>query len=72
MREPHRDQAVAEYQAALTVRDAKPDTRLAAEKGIKAPFAIPRRAGAPAPAKDDELDPTGKAEKDAYRPSAPK
>ena len=72
MRESHRDQAVAEYKAALTVRDAKPDTRIAAEKGIKAPFAFPQRAGAPKPVKDDDLDPTGKAEKEAYRPAPPK
>lgn len=70
MHEPQRDKAVAEYKAALTVRDANPDTRLAAEKGIKTPFALPRRAQQPEPEK--ELDPTGKAEKDAYRPDPPR
>lgn len=70
MREPNRDKAIAEYKAALTVRDAKPDTRLAAEKGIKTPFALPQRAQ-PAP-NDKDLDPTGKAQKDAYRPDPPK
>jgi tetratricopeptide (TPR) repeat protein len=71
MREPERDKAVAEYKAALSVRDARPDTRIAAEKGIKAPYVLPQRAQAP---KDDDkaLDPTGKAEKDAYRPAPPK
>ena len=73
MRGAHREQAVAEYQAALTVRDAKADTRIAAEKGIKAPFAFPQRPGAPkAAAKEEDFDPTGKAEKEAYKPSAPR
>jgi tetratricopeptide (TPR) repeat protein len=35
-----RDQAVSEYQLALTVRDGQQDTRLAAERGVKAPFAV--------------------------------
>jgi tetratricopeptide (TPR) repeat protein len=37
-----RDQAVSEYRAALTVRDGQPDTRLAAEKGLKQPYAVPK------------------------------
>ncbi len=70
MQQPDRDKAVAEYKLALTVRDSKPDTRLAAEKGIKAPFALPQRAK---PTEDDDknLDPTGKAQKEAYKPSTP-
>jgi tetratricopeptide (TPR) repeat protein len=32
---PERPKAIAEYKAALTVRDAQPDTKAAAEKGIK-------------------------------------
>jgi tetratricopeptide (TPR) repeat protein len=68
-----RRKAVAEYQAALTVRDAQPDTKAAAEKGIKEPFVAPKAAH---PAKDEDdddapLDPSGKAEKDAYRPPPP-
>ncbi|HTV16204.1 MAG TPA: hypothetical protein VME68_15895 [Acidobacteriaceae bacterium] len=39
-----RDQAVTEYKAALTVRDGQPDTKSAAENGIRQPFALPRRA----------------------------
>ena len=35
-----RDQAIAEYTAALTVRDGQQDTRLAAERGIKAAYAV--------------------------------
>ena len=38
-----RDHAVAEYRAALTVRDGQPDTKQAAEKGIKQPFELPHR-----------------------------
>lgn len=70
MQQPNREKAIAEYKLALTVRDARPDTRLAAEKGIKAPFALPQRAK---PAQDDDknLDPTGKAQKEAYKPGPP-
>jgi hypothetical protein len=35
-----RDEAVSEYQLALTVRDGQQDTRLAAERGVKAAFAV--------------------------------
>jgi len=35
-----RDQALAEYQEALKVRDGQQDTRLAAERGAKAAYAI--------------------------------
>jgi len=41
-----REEAVAEYKAALTVRDGQADTKQAAEKGLKQPFALPRQAGA--------------------------
>ena len=67
---PDRSHAVAEYEAALAARDERPDTRLAAESGIKQPFALPRRQQA-APQADAEFDPTGKAQKDAYKPSKP-
>ena len=63
---PERPKAIAEYKAALAVRDAQPDTKTAAEKGLKEPFALPKRAQQP---EDNEpLDPSGKAEKEAYRP----
>lgn len=65
---PERTKAIAEYKAALAVRDSQPDTKAAAEKGLKEPFLLPRRS------EDDNnepLDPSGKAEKDAYRPPAP-
>ena len=38
-----REEAVAEYKAALTVRDGQADTKQAAEKGLKQPFALARK-----------------------------
>ncbi len=70
MNPPDRPHAVAEYQAALAARDARPDTRTAAESGIKQPFALPRRAQAPKD-EDADFDPTGKAQKEAYKPAKP-
>ena len=62
---PERTKAIAEYKAALGVRDSQPDTKAAAEKGLKEPFLLPKRQ-----VEDKEpLDPSGKAEKEAYRPS---
>jgi len=64
--EPDRKKDVSEYRDALELRDDRPDTRAAAESGIKAPFALPKRT-----TDDDDntpLDPTGKAEKQAYKP----
>jgi tetratricopeptide (TPR) repeat protein len=42
--EDDRDGAIAEYKAALTVRDGQPDTKEAAEAGLKKPFALPHQA----------------------------
>ena len=42
--EDKRDDAVTEYNAALAVRDGQPDTRAAADAGLKKPFALPHRA----------------------------
>ncbi|MGA8161388.1 MAG: tetratricopeptide repeat protein [Acidobacteriaceae bacterium] len=39
-----RDGAIAEYKAALTVRDGQPDTKEAAESGLKKPFTLPHQA----------------------------
>lgn len=70
--EPDRKRAVAEYRLALNLRDERPDTKAAAEAGLRQPFAPPKREAAPDPndSPDDNtpLDPTGKAEKDAYKP----
>ena len=63
---PDRQKALAEYQAALTVRDSRPDTKAAAEKGLKQPFTNPN--GPAAKPQEEPLDPSGKAEKQAYRP----
>ena len=69
---PDREKAVAEYQAALVVRDAQPDTKAAAEQGIKQPFVAPKvERQTPDESDDAPLDPSGKAEKDAYRPPPP-
>ncbi len=51
-----RDQAVSEYRAALTVRDGQADTRLAAEKGLKQPYAVPQQVHTE-PARDDDSAP---------------
>jgi len=68
-----RDKAIAEYKAALANRDSRPDTKAAAEQGLKQPFALPKRTAASSDEQDDApLDPTGKAEKQAYRPDAQK
>jgi tetratricopeptide (TPR) repeat protein len=67
---PDRTKAIAEYKAALAVRDSQPDTKAAAEKGLKEPFLLPRRADSNDEDKEP-LDPSGKAEKDAYRPPSP-
>lgn len=66
---PDREKAIAEYQAALTMRDSQPDTKAAAEQGLKQPFSAPGMKQNTQPDDDDApLDPSGKAEKDAYRP----
>jgi len=49
----------------LNSRDGRPDTKAAAQGGIDKPFTVPKRT------EDDDnapLDPTGKAEKDSYKP----
>jgi tetratricopeptide (TPR) repeat protein len=66
---PDRGKAVAEYKAAMVTRDSMPDTKQAAESGIARPFMLPQRAK---PADDDQpFDPTGKAQKEAYKPTTP-
>jgi tetratricopeptide (TPR) repeat protein len=57
--EEKRDDAVAEYKSALTIRDSQPDTRSAAEKGVKQPFALPRHE---APDDNDDGDPPSKTQ----------
>ena len=68
---PDRQKALAEYRAALTVRDSQPDTKAAADSGLKQPFTLPKREQSTQPDDDAPIDPSGKTEKDAYRPPAP-
>jgi tetratricopeptide (TPR) repeat protein len=63
--EEQRDDALTEYKAALTVRDGQPDTKEAAETGIKTPFTLPQRAH-PADGSDPEA-----AVPDGTPPAAP-
>lgn len=66
---PDREKALAEYKAALTARDGRPDTKIAAEKGLKEPFVQPNAPKRTEPEEDNTpLDPSGKAEKEAYKP----
>lgn len=65
---PERMQAIAEYKAALAVEGARPDVKTAAERGLKTPFLVPVVEHKQA---EEELDPTGKAQKEAYRPEPP-
>ncbi len=60
-----REKALTEYRTALSSRDGRPDTKAAAEKGLQQPFAVPKREQQN---DDAPLDPTGKAQKDAYKP----
>ena len=64
---PERDEALTEYKAALAVPAVPADALAAAQKGLKTPFEVPKVVH-----RDDEpLDPTGKAEKEAYKPGPP-
>jgi tetratricopeptide (TPR) repeat protein len=75
MMPPDRNRAIAEYKTALQVRDSLPDTKIAAEAGVARPFVPPTKPGqgsqvAPKAAEDDDkgFDPTGKKEKEQYKP----
>ena len=73
--QPDRKKAVAEYQAALAAHDPQPETRAAADSGLRAPFALPKREAVTptqTDADDAPIDPTGKAEKESYKPPPPK
>ncbi len=65
METPERQKAIEEYKAALTVRDSQPDTKAAAEAGIKAPFALPKREHPASAEPDDDapLDPAARLRK---------
>jgi hypothetical protein len=59
-----RSKAVVEYKSALAIAGIPPGAQQAAQAGLKAPFAIPRVKHE----NQEPLDPTGKAEKDSYKP----
>ncbi|HEV2275552.1 MAG TPA: hypothetical protein VGR96_15380 [Acidobacteriaceae bacterium] len=57
-----RDQAVTEYQAALTLRDGQQDTKLAAEKGLKQAYAVPQQTHTEPADDDSSSDSSGKSD----------
>jgi tetratricopeptide (TPR) repeat protein len=59
-----RTAAVTEYKAALTVPGVPPDAQAAAHKGIATPFTVPKVTHE----QEEPLDPSGKAEKQNYKP----
>lgn len=59
-----REHAVLEYKAALTVPGAPQDARTAAEGGLKKPFTVPKIQHEDL----EPLDPSGKKEKESYKP----
>jgi tetratricopeptide (TPR) repeat protein len=63
-----RDEAVSEYQLALTVRDGQQDTRLAAERGVKAAYAV--KGHSCDEDADDDQPAAGSAKPDAAAPPA--
>ncbi len=70
--QPSRAKALAEYRAALVTPGVQPDIRTAAESGIRQPFAAPKRSVKDSDQQqpdDEELDPTGKKQKESYKPS---
>jgi tetratricopeptide (TPR) repeat protein len=64
-----RDQALSEYQRALTVRDGQQDTRLAAERGVKSAYAV---RGHTCEEAADETEPGAGEDKPIPTPSAGK
>ena len=65
----HRDSAIGEYKAALEVRDGQLDTRLAAERGVKAAYSVNGHSCEAEPsAADDDEDDDAPADKPAPQP----
>ncbi|WP_157477615.1 hypothetical protein [Granulicella tundricola] len=64
---PERTEAIAEYKAATNVPGVQPDARAAAQAGLKTAFIVPKTTHT----EEEPVDPTGKAEKDAYKPDEP-
>lgn len=59
-----RTRAITEYKTALAIPAVPPGAKQAAQAGLKTPFAVPRTKHE----EDVPLDPTGKAEKNSYKP----
>jgi tetratricopeptide (TPR) repeat protein len=68
---PDRAKAVSEYKAAAATPGAQTDVKAAAAAGIQKAFAPPKRTVSDSDQKpdDEELDPTGKKQKESYKPS---
>ncbi len=64
-----RQHALTEYHAALSVPGLTPDARSAAETGLKLPYAVPKIVREQE--QEEPLDPTGKKEKENYKPDPP-
>ncbi len=65
---PERAHALTEYKAALAGAAVPPDAQAAAQIGLKKAFEVPKVVHR----EEMELDPSGKAEKEAYKPDEPK
>jgi hypothetical protein len=69
-----REEAIAEYKAALTARDGQPDTKQAAEQGLKQPFALPTQAHSDSDqdgAQDGSQNPPAHGTPQGNQPAAP-
>jgi hypothetical protein len=62
-----RASAVSEYKAALAIPGVPQDAQIAANKGLQTPFSVPKLTHQ----EEAPLDPSGKAEKQAYKPDQP-
>jgi hypothetical protein len=65
-----RDQAVAEYKLALEDRDGQQDTRLAAERGVKAAYAVKGHSCEDDDAQDEPVPPATKPGQAQQNPQA--
>ncbi len=65
---PERAHAVSEYKAALAVPAVPADAQAAAQKGLAKAFEVPKVVHT----QEEELDPSGKKEKEAYKPDPPR
>jgi hypothetical protein len=65
-----RDEALEQYKAALAVRDGQQDTRLAAERGVKAAYAV-KGHSCDADTDSDGNQPGSDAPAEVAKPAAP-